>query len=290
MQEIKGVGVALATPLDNNYAIDFVGLRQLVLQVSEKVDYLVVLGTTGESPVFTWKEKLQILEFVLEVNQGRKPVVFGHGGNNTYDLIEKSKDLKTYRLAAILSASPYYSKPSQEGIIRHYEMLGDTFPHPIVLYNVPARTASNMVAETTLKLAQHPNIIAMKEASQDLEQCKRIIENKADDFTFLSGKDSFTFELLQNGADGVISVIANAIPDTFSAMVHAGINGKIEEAKRLNESLQMGYKLASAEGNPSSIKAALEALKVCKRTVKPPLFDASEELVESWMKYDLIDK
>ncbi|MBC6400873.1 MAG: 4-hydroxy-tetrahydrodipicolinate synthase [Ekhidna sp.] len=282
MKVLRGVGAALATPLKEDYTIDFEGLEKLVDHVSRGVDYLVVLGTTGESPVFTWEEKLQILDFVFKVNKQEKPVVFGHGGNNTLDLIKKFKDLKKYPLTSILSASPYYSRPSQKGIIRHFEMLAAASPHPVILYNVPSRTASNMKAETTLTLAKHPNIAAMKEASKDLEQCRKILAQQPEDFTFLSGEDSFTLELIQNGAIGIISVIANVLPTRFKEMVEATMSGETDTAYTLNKQLQSAYRLASEEGNPTSIKAGLEALGICKRTVKPPLFDASDELVERW--------
>ncbi len=285
MKGITGVGVALATPLNNDYSIDFQSLRKLVNHVSKGVDYLVVLGTTGESPAFSWKEKLQILEFVFDNNPKNLPVVFGLGGNNTFDLINKSKDLKQYNLTAILSASPYYNKPSQKGIIRHYEMLGDAFPHPIILYNVPARTASNMKAATTLKLAEHPNIIAVKEASNELAQCLQILENKPDDFIFLSGEDSFTNELIQHGADGVISVIANLLPERFNEMVKRGLKDDFNVASELNKKLIRGFQLASREGNPSSIKAGLEAASICSRVVKPPLYEGSDELTKNWKDY-----
>jgi len=286
MKAIHGVGVALATPMHSDYSIDFDSLENLVNHVIDGgVDYLVVQGTTGESPVFSWEEKLEILDFVIEKSAGRKPVVFGLGGANTFDLIEKSKYLKRYDLAAILSASPYYNKPSQQGIIRHYQLLADAFPHPIILYNVPSRTASNMTAETTLELAKHDNIIAMKEASSDLQQCQKILNGRPKDFVFLSGEDGFTFTLLENGADGVISVIANLMTKEFTDMTHAGLQGNTDEAKKLDDHLQTGYKLATKEGNPSSIKAGLEAQGIGKRTVKPPLFDASDALVEEWKKY-----
>ena len=286
MDEIKGVGVALATPLNSDYSIDFPSLEKLINHVSAGgVDYLVVLGTTGESPVFSWKEKLQILEFVFDKNKKNLPVVFGLGGNHTYDLIEKSKDLQSYDLAAILSASPYYSRPSQQGIVRHYELLADAFPKPIILYNVPARTASNMEAATTLQLASHPNIVAMKEASKDLDQCIKIMQEKPDGFMFLSGEDSFTNELIQQGAEGVISVIANLLPNQFGEMVNTGLQGNHTDADQLNAQLQEAYQLASEEGNPSSLKAGLEAAGISSRTVKPPLFDGSDHLVQSWKNY-----
>jgi len=281
--DLSGVGVALVTPLNTDYSIDFQGLERVVNHVVDGgVDYLVVQGTTGESPVFSWKEKLQILDAIIETNNKRVPVVFGLGGNNTFDLIERSKDLANYDLAAILSASPYYNKPSQEGIIRHYEMLADAFPHQIILYNVPARTSSNIEAETTLTLSKHQNIIGMKEASGDLVQCKKIFDEKSEDFLLLSGDDGLTYDLIKMGADGVISVIANLLPKEFSEMVHAELKDDPVGAKKLDNELQKAYSLASKEGNPSSVKAGLEAINICDRTVKPPLFDASDALVKEW--------
>ncbi|MEM0940327.1 MAG: 4-hydroxy-tetrahydrodipicolinate synthase [Bacteroidota bacterium] len=286
MKAIGGVGAALVTPLNKDYSIHFSALEKLVNHVSYGgVDYLVILGTTGESPVFSWKEKLQILKFIFEKNTKELPVVFGLGGNDTFDLIEKSKDLADYNLTAILSTSPYYSKPSQQGIIQHYQMLGNAFPHPIILYNVPSRTASNMEAATTLKLAEHDNIIAIKEASGNPTQCQEILKNKPKDFVFLSGVDESTHKLIQNKADGVISVIANLLPEKFSLMVEMGLKGEFEIAKELNDQIVEAYRLASREGNPSSIKAGLEALNICQRTVKPPLFDGSDQLVADWRKY-----
>lgn len=281
--DLSGVGVALVTPLNDDFSIDFPSLEKVVNHVIDGgVDYLVVLGTTGESPVFSWSEKLEILEFIIQVNENRVPIVFGLGGNNTFDLIEKSKDLAEYNLAAILSASPYYNKPSQEGIINHYQMLADAFPHPIILYNVPARTASNMEAATTLKLAEHPNIIGMKEASGDMKQCQSIQDNRPTGFALLSGDDAMTYELLKMGADGVISVIGNLLPKPFSQLVHSELNGDSTNAKKLDNKLQTAYNLSMQEGNPSSIKSGLEAAGLSKRTVKPPLFDGSDHLIESW--------
>lgn len=285
-EELKGTGVALATPLNNDYTIDYQSLEKLLDHiVTGGADYIVVQGTTGESPVFSWPEKLKILQFVIDHLQGSKPIVFGHGGNNTFDLIEKSKDLKAFDLAAILSASPYYNKPSQEGIIRHYQMLGDAFPHPIILYNVPSRTASNMKASTTLELAKHANIIAMKEASGDLDQCREIAESRPSDFMLLSGDDGLAYDIIKMGGEGVISVIGNLMPKAFTEMVNMALNKDFESAKVKNEALKKAYTMLSEEGNPSSLKAGLEALGICKRTVKPPLLNASDALVQKWNAY-----
>ena len=282
MRELGGVGVALATPLNKDYTINFDALERLVNHVIQGgVDYLVVMGTTAEAPVFSWKEKLQVLEFVFDKSEEKLPIVFGHGGNHTFNLIERTADLKSFPLAALLSASPYYSRPSQEGILRHYQLLGDAFPYPIILYNVPSRTASNMEPETTLKLAEHENIIGIKEASVDMDQCKRILSEKPEDFLFLSGNDHTTFELLRAGGQGVISVLANLMPKEFKTLVDRLLAG--DEA--VIDDLVQAYAYASAEGNPSSIKAGLEAAGICDRTVKPPLFDGSDALVADWKAY-----
>lgn len=284
--ELKGTGVALATPMNTDYSVDYPSLGRLLDHiVNGNADYIVVQGTTGESPVFSWDEKLEILRFVIKHLHGKKPVVFGLGGNNTFDLIEKSKDLKEFDLSAILSASPYYNKPSQAGIIRHYQMLGDTFPHPIILYNVPSRTASNMEASTTLELAKHKNILAIKEASGDLKQCKEIADNRPDDFMLISGDDGLAFDIIKMGGEGVISVIGNIMPQAFTKMVNATIAGDFDMASQLNQEMEIVYEMLSEEGNPSSLKACLEALEICKRTVKPPLFDASDGLVAKWRGY-----
>lgn len=284
--ELKGTGVALATPMNTNYTVDYPSLGKLLDHiVAGNADYIVVQGTTGESPVFSWKEKLEILEFVLDHLKNSKPVVFGLGGNNTYELIEKSKDLKAFKLAGILSASPYYNKPSQKGIIRHYTLLADAFPHPVILYNVPSRTASNMEAATTLELAKHPNIIAMKEASGDLDQCKEIADNRPDGFMLLSGDDGLAYDIIKMGGEGVISVIGNLMPEEYTTMVNTALNGDYTTASKLNDQLKVVYDMLGEEGNPSSLKAGLEALGICNRSVKPPLYDASDRLVEKWKGY-----
>ncbi|MEO9484509.1 MAG: 4-hydroxy-tetrahydrodipicolinate synthase [Ekhidna sp.] len=286
IEELKGTGVALATPMNEDYSIDFGSLSKLLDHILlGNADYIVVQGTTGESPVFSWSQKLAILRYVLEHLAGRKPVVFGLGGNNTYDLIEKSKDLKTFELAAILSASPYYSKPSQEGILRHYRMLADAYPHPIILYNVPSRTASNMSAATTVKLGEHSNIIAMKEASGDLAQCKEILEKRPSGMMMLSGDDALAHDIIKMGGEGVISVIGNLMPQEFTRMVNSTIAGDITAGSKMNADLKVAYDMLSEEGNPTSLKAGLEVIGIGQRTVKPPLFDATEGLVEKWKAY-----
>ncbi|MEM9895985.1 MAG: 4-hydroxy-tetrahydrodipicolinate synthase [Bacteroidota bacterium] len=279
---LKGLGVALATPVTKSFKVDSPALERLVNHViNGGADYLVVLGTTGESPVFSWEEKLQILEKVIDLSNMRVPTVFGHGGNNTYELIRKSRDLQDLPIAALLSVSPYYNKPSQNGIIRHYELLAESSEYPIILYNVPARTGSNVEAETTLALSAHENIIGMKEASGDIEQVQKILREKRDEFLLLSGDDAATFDMIKAGADGVISVVGNIFPKPFKKMLKT-IATDVLAAEKLDKDLQHVYQLLSKEGNPVSLKTGLECLGICERTVVPPLFDGSEALASSW--------
>ncbi len=285
-EKFGGTGVALATPMNEDLSIDYGGLEQLInLTIEGGVNYLVVMGTTGESPTIDWDEKLDVLSFVQDINSRRVPIVFGLGGNNTKALIEQAKVLSTFDIDAFLSVSPYYSKPSQKGIQRHYELLADNSEKPIILYNVPSRTASNVTAETTLELAKHENIIGMKEASGDIEQCLEIVFNKSDDFLLLSGDDGSTYELIKNGAEGVISVIANILPEEFTFMVNSTLNSNLDAGKKLNKSLEKGYELLASEGNPVSLKAGLLVDEICRDTVRPPLIEGSVTLQNSWRDY-----
>lgn len=285
-EKFGGTGVALVTPMNEDLSIDYKALEQLInLTIEGGVNYLVVMGSTGESPTIEWNERLDILSFVQKINSGRVPIVFGLGGNNTKKLIAQAAELHNFDVDAFLSVSPYYSKPSQAGIRRHYEMLADATEKPIILYNVPSRTASNVLAETTLELAKHENIIGMKEASGDLDQCLEIIFNKPDDFLLLSGDDGKTYELLKNGAEGVISVIANILPEEFTFMVNSTLNSKLDAGKKLNKSLEKAYELLSSEGNPVSLKSGLLVDDICKDTVRPPLIEGSIALQNSWRDY-----
>jgi 4-hydroxy-tetrahydrodipicolinate synthase len=278
-ERFHGTGVALATPMQPGGEIDFGGLGRLVEHVlSGGVDYLVVLGTTGESPVFNWQEKLQILDHVIAVNAGRKPVVFGYGGNNTGDMLAKLPDLSGKSIDALLSASPYYNKPSQEGIYQHYKALADASPFPVILYNVPHRTSSNVSAQTTLRLASHPNILAIKEAANDMHQCSVIARDKPAGFLLISGDDMHTLPILSVGGVGVISVIANAYPRMFSDMVRHYLSGNTAKATALHLQLVHAIELSVEEGNPASVKAALEHLGICTREVRLPLVAASDAL------------
>ena len=274
----KGTGVALVTPFNADGAIDFDGLTRLVeLQISGGTDFLVVQGTTGESPVLSQEEKMQVLHHVMDVNQRQLPVVYGLGGNNTAELCEKIKLLPN-GVDGLLSVSPYYNKPLQAGIISHYKAIARCTELPIILYNVPGRTSSNVSAATTLELAKIPNIVAMKEASGDFDQIMEILKNKPKDFTVLSGDDAITMPLISMGVGGVISVIANALPERFSSMVNRTLNNEMYHAKKEHFELFDMIRLLFAEGNPGGIKEALVYRKICENHMRLPLVPVSKGL------------
>ena len=278
MNLFKGAGVALVTPFTEDRSIDFPALRRLVQeQISGGTNYLVVQGTTGESPTLNSEEKKQVLETVLEVNNGALPVVYGAGGNNTMSVIEAFKNIPK-GVDGILSVAPYYNKPTQAGYIAHYKALADATNLPIILYNVPGRTGSNVLAETTRELAEIKNIVAMKEASGNMEQIMEIIRSKPEGFLVLSGDDAITLPLIAAGADGVISVVANSFPAQFSQMVTSALNGDFETARRLHYDLLPVTKLLFAEGNPGGVKIALEELGWMKPHMRLPLVPVSDAL------------
>lgn len=280
-KRFSGVGTALVTPFTSDYSIDFTALRKLVeLQLDGGTDFLVVQGTTGESPTLSSTEKQQVLETVAEVNNKRLPIVYGVGGNNTVDVAEKIKQVDTSLVDGILSVSPYYNKPTQEGIYQHFKYIAEVSDLPIILYNVPGRTSSNVVAETTLRLSEIPTIVAMKEASGSLEQIMEIIRNKPDDFLLLSGDDALTLPILACGGDGVISVVSNALPEKFGKMVHAGLKGDWELARKLHYELLPVTGLFFAEGNPGGVKEALVFRKIMEKYMRLPLVNVSSALSE----------
>ena len=273
-----GSGVALVTPFKNDFSIDFDSLKKLVrLQIDGKTDFLVVQGTTGESPVLNSSEKQAVLDCVLTENNGRLKVVYGIGGNNTlsvgseFNKIPKGVD-------GILSVSPYYNKPIQRGIIEHYKHIASCTDLPIILYNVPGRTGSNVLAETTLMLSEIPNIVAVKEASGNMEQIMEIIRLRRPDFGVLSGDDAITMPLIAAGADGVISVVANAFPEKFSLMVHSAMNGDLDVSRRLHYELLPITKMFFEEGNPGGVKVALNQRKITSEVMRLPLVSVSESL------------
>ena len=278
MDKIKGTGVALVTPFNEDLSVDYVGLENLLNHVIDGgVDFLVLMGTTGESAVLSKSEKDEIITFCKRINDGRLPVVLGIGGNNTLALLEEIKTTDFNGIDAVLSVSPAYNKPTQEGIYQHYKMISEVCPLPIILYNVPGRTGSNISAETTLRLANDfNNIIAVKEASGDLDQIMKIIKNKPSSFMVLSGDDGLTLPMIHMGADGVISVIGQSHPKKFSEMVKLGLKGAKETANTLHYKLYDFYGPLYAEGNPAGVKACLEIMGVCKSVVRPPLVGVSD--------------
>ncbi|MEP7265652.1 MAG: 4-hydroxy-tetrahydrodipicolinate synthase, partial [Bacteroidota bacterium] len=253
----RGTGVALVTPFTSNGAVDFPALKKIVEYIiKNKCEYIVVLGTTGESATLTADEKKQVIEFVSSVNKKRIPLMLGVGGNDTQELVHQLKKYSFKGYDAILSVSPYYNKPTQEGIYQHYKALSKASPLPIVLYNVPARTSSNITAETTLRLASDfKNIIAIKEASGNFDQCMNIIKSKPKDFLVISGDDNITLPLIATGADGVISVVANAYPGKFSTMVRTALSGDFVKARKLHYDILDLIPLIFSEGNPAGIKS-----------------------------------
>jgi 4-hydroxy-tetrahydrodipicolinate synthase len=278
MKKLYGTGVALVTPFDENLQVDYKGLKKLLRHTAKGVDYYVVMGTTGESVTVTSEEKTQILKFVKENNAAKLPVVYGIGGNNTQQVCEAIASTDLNGVDALLSVSPYYNKPSQEGIYQHFKKIADTSPIPVILYNVPGRTSSNLTADTTLRLALHSNIIGIKEASGNLEQCMRISRDMPKDFLLISGDDMLTIPLYSIGAKGVISVLANAFPQVFKKMKNFSFEGDYGRADReLFKLLDINGPMYE-EGNPVGLKSLLMELGICSDNVRLPLAPASQSL------------
>ena len=280
MDKIIGTGVALVTPFNSDHSIDFDALKKLINYVIDGgVEYLVLLGTTAESATLSSSEKIQIVNYCKEINKNRIPIVLGIGGNNTSNVIKQIKMFDLDGIEAILSVCPYYNKPSQMGIYNHYAELAKSSPLPIILYNVPSRTSVNISSDTVLKLANDfKNIVAIKEASGDLEQIMSIIKDKPKDFLVISGDDPLTIPMIYMGGKGVISVLAQSHPKEFSKMVSNGLLGKIDLANKLHYKLFQLYNPLFIEGNPVGIKACLETLGIIKSFVRLPLSEASKEL------------
>lgn len=272
--KFKGTGVAIVTPFSKDNTVDFKSLGKLVdFIIKGGVEYVVVLGTTGESVTLSKEEKQAVVAHVIESVDGRVPVVLGLGGNNTQEILNSLKRSSDFNhIDAILSVSPYYNKPNQRGIYQHYKAIADASPLPVILYNVPGRTSSNITADTTLKLAEEfKNIIAIKEASGNLEQCMKIIKYKPKDFMVISGDDMLTLPIIASGGDGVISVVANAFPKDFSEMTRELLAGNIREGQKLHYKLTDIIEQLFADGNPAGIKAVLEQMKICSGNVRLPL-------------------
>lgn len=285
MKKLHGTGVALVTPFQASGKIDFKGFKKLLNHTAKGVDYYVVMGTTGESATVSREEKKEVLSFVKKNNSKNLPIVFGIGGNNTREVIEAIEDTDLKGVAALLSVSPYYNKPSQEGIYQHFIAIADACPVPIILYNVPGRTSSNLTAETALRLAQHNNIIGIKEASGNMEQCMQIAKSKPRDFMLISGDDLLTAPLYGMGAVGVISVLANAVPVIFKKMKEFSLAGNFKSAYQEQFKLLEINSLMYEEGNPVGIKQFLKDLGICSNYVRLPMISASQWLQNKIKSY-----
>ncbi len=280
MNSLKGVGVALVTPFDAEGNVDYKGLSRLLKHTAKGVDYYVVLGTTGESATLTSEEKKQVLQFVKDNNTAKLPIVYGIGGNSTQEVLHQISASNLAGVNAILSVSPYYNKPTQEGIIKHYTAIADACPVPVILYNVPGRTASNISAITTLQLAEHRNIIGIKEASGNFEQCLQIAKEKPKNFLLISGDDMLTIPLASIGSAGVISVLANAYPIIFKKINEAILANNFAKASKELFKLIAINPLMYEEANPVGLKFLLSELKICSSEVRLPLVKASDFLQE----------
>ena len=285
MKELIGTGTALITPFNNDHSIDFDALSRIIeQQIAGGTNYFVMLGTTGESATLSNEEKSAVVSHIKKVNAGRLPLVWGVGGNNTSDVVEQLKSLNTDGLTAILSVSPYYNKPNQQGIIYHYNEVANASPLPIILYNVPGRTGSNMTASTQLELAKHPNIVATKEASGNMEQVMSILKDKPADFLVISGDDALTFPILACGGSGVISVINHIFPRTFSGMVKSALQGDIIAARAAHERVLESSIAIFADGSPGGIKTMLHEKQLCGTAVRPPLWQVNAQVDENLRK------
>jgi 4-hydroxy-tetrahydrodipicolinate synthase len=283
---LKGTGVALVTPFNKDQSIDFAALENLIeIQIKGGIDYIVTLGTTGESVTLTEKEKIEVFNFTVDKVNGRLPIVIGIGGNNTASVIEAFGKFDLSKVVAILSVAPYYNKPTQEGLFQHYTALANVAPKPIILYNVPGRTGRNMTAATSLRLAAHPNIAGIKEAGPDLSQTIDLLKDRPKDFLVVSGDDEIVMAQIACGMDGVISVAANAFPKPFSDMIRYSMAGDFSMAKRLNDLMVEGYSYMYEENNPAGIKAYLYEQGVIENVLRLPLVPASEPLQAKIHKY-----
>jgi len=278
MNTLKGLGVAMITPFKKDLSIDVEALKTLTNHLVENgADYLVVMGTTGETPVLDKEDKKLVLDTILATNAGRKPIVLGMGGNNTNELCFQLERMDTAGISAILSVSPYYNKPTQNGLFEHFKAVSEHSKLPIILYNVPGRTGSNMTADTTLRIAfDCKNVIGIKEASGNVEQVMSIIKDRKKDFLVISGDDAITLPLIASGADGVISVVGNAFPAEFGAMVHHGLKAELHDARALHYRLLEITQLMFVEGNPAGVKEVLAHLDICEHYLRLPLVPVSQ--------------
>jgi 4-hydroxy-tetrahydrodipicolinate synthase len=280
MQSLVGTGVALVTPFKKDFSVDVEALQRIVnFQIDNGIDYLVVLGTTAESATLSQDEKELVIKTIVETNKKRLPLVLGVGGNNTAKVVEElnTRDLSDF--VAILSVSPYYNKPTQEGIYQHFKMISEASPIPIILYNVPGRTSSNMLPSTVIRLANDfKNIVAIKEAAGDIVQAMKLIQSKPKDFHVISGDDMITLPMVLAGGSGVISVIGEGFPRQFSDMVRLGLERKTDEAYQLHYLLADSIDMIFEQGNPAGIKEIFSLLGLSENTVRLPLVNVNEDL------------
>lgn len=276
--KFRGTGVALVTPFNNDNSVDFASLGKLVNHViANKVDYLVALGTTGETPTLSAEEKKNVLSFIIAQNAGRVPVVCGIGGNNTAEIVQQLKTDDLTGVDGILSVAPYYNKPTQEGIYRHFKAIAEATDKPIILYNVPGRTSSNILPATAIRLAnEFRHIVAIKEASGNLVQCMELVKDKPEHFAILSGDDNLILSQIAIGMEGVISVAANSFPADFTSMVNLALANDYPAAQKLLYKLLPGIDLLFTEGNPAGVKAALKQLNIGQNNLRLPLVPVTE--------------
>jgi 4-hydroxy-tetrahydrodipicolinate synthase len=292
ISKFKGSGVALATPFKKDQSVDFEALGKLIdYCISGGIEYVVSLGTTAESVNLSKEEKLDFLNFTIKHTNGRVPVVAGFGGNSTHAVLKDIEAFHFNGIDAVLSVSPYYNKPTQSGIIEHYKAIAKASPRPVILYNVPGRTGSNIEAKTTIALSQVENIIGVKEASGNMAQAMQIVKNTSADFLKISGDDNLTLPLIASGFDGVISVSGQGFPKVFSDMVRAALKGDFETARKNHYVLLDVTYMLFAEGNPAGIKEVLALANICESHLRLPLVDISAELkVKIIMEFEKIEK
>ncbi|MBF2709122.1 4-hydroxy-tetrahydrodipicolinate synthase [Flavobacterium soyangense] len=280
MQSLIGTGVALATPFRKDFSIDTEALIRIVnFSIDGGVEYLVVLGTTAENATMSQDEKEFVIKTIVETNNGRLPMVLGVGGNNTMEVVEELKNRDLSQFVAILSISPYYNKPTQEGIYQHFKAVAEASPIPVILYNVPSRTGSNVLPSTVMKLANDfKNIVAIKEAAGDIIQAMQLLKNKPKDFLVLSGDDMIALPMVLAGGSGVISVIAQGFPKEFSEMMRLGLNRKVDDAFKLQYLFSDCIDMIFEQGNPAGIKQVFDSLGIADNTVRLPLVKVDESL------------
>jgi len=287
MQSLIGTGVALVTPFKKDFSVDTEALTRIVhFQIDNGIDYLVVLGTTAESATLNKEEKELVIQTIVDANNGRLPLVLGVGGNNTHEVIEELNARDFSNFVAILSVSPYYNKPTQEGIYQHFKAIAEASPIPVILYNVPGRTGSNMLPSTVLRLANdYKNIVAIKEAAGDIVQAMKLLQNKPDGFHVISGDDMITLPMILAGGSGVISVIGEGFPKQFSEMVRLGLQRNADEAYKLHYQLADAIDMIFEQGNPAGIKEVFKSLGLSENSVRLPLVNVNQDLADRLSKF-----